>query len=119
MIRLDIQIFAKSASQARTYRQAKAREAFAREALTNKMDNKPSEEKPVKKREKGEAVTAVGMRETYELYRVENGKETPVIRDGATVTRTGAEILKKMTFNKRLGVWVSNAKGLKYRVRRR
>lgn len=120
MIKLDIQLFAKSASQMRQYRKTKLISKYAREAKEQpKSKDQDKKTESDNKRTKGEAVTAVSTREVYELYRIENGKETPVIRDGAIVTRTGAEILNKMTFNKTRGVWVSKAKGLKYRVRKR
>ena len=117
MMTLNLQMFAKSASQAAAYRKSKA---YAKGKTIEAEIKMAEKQKPVteKKPTKGEAVTAVNRQEVYEIYRVEHGKEIPVVKDGNIVTRTGAEILQKMVFDKERGVW-KNSQDRRYRVRKR
>lgn len=108
-------MFAKTTSEMQRYRKSKAISKFEKEPVAESKEEKPS---AGRKQIPGEAVTSVSTSEVYEIYRVEHGKETLVVRDGATVKRTGRQILEKMSFNKRLGVWVSKNKGYKYKVRK-
>lgn len=118
MIRLDIQMFAKTTSQMQQYRKSQAITKFAQEA--KRQESAPKEEtKRSQMHTPGESVSAVNMREQYEIFRIENGREIPVIRDGAQVIRTGREVVEKFTYNKRINAWTSNAKGYKYRIRKR
>ena len=110
-------MFAKSTSQQQQYRKSKA---YARgSSVQQTMMHEEKKPASTKKSTKGESVTQVRTNEEYVLYKIENGKEIAVIQNGAQVTRTGRQILDKMSYNKRLGAWVSNAKGFKYRVRKK
>lgn len=119
MIELNIQMFAKSAAWQSDRRKSKAyaNGIQIQEEIKKEEEKKPVQEKKPAKPAKGEAVNAVSTRETYAIYRVENGKETPVVKDGIAVTRTGKQILDKMVFNKRRGLW-ENSQGRTYRVRK-
>ncbi len=66
-----------------------------------------------KSKSKGESVSSVSRSETYEIYRVEGGKEE-YMRD-----RDGATILSKMHYDKNRGSWISNDKGRKYVIRKK
>ena len=118
MTKLDLQLFAKTSSQMQQYRKSKAISKYAQEAQAPK-ETKEEEPKQTKKRTQGEVVTAVSMREVYQVYKIENGKEVPVMRDGQIVTRTGQQIMDKMIYNKQRGAWISKDKGRKYRIRKK
>lgn len=116
MIKLNLQMFAKSAAYQSDHRKSKAYASGTKiQEEIKKQEEKERESE--KKKSPGEAVAAVNMRETYEIYRIENGKETPVMNNGAIVTRTGKQILEKMVYNKVRGVW-QNSQKRTYRVRR-
>jgi len=64
------------------------------------------------KRSVGEAVTSVRKSETYEVYRIENGKEE-YVKD-----RDGGTILEKMRYDKNRNAWI-NSQGRRYAVRKK
>ena len=114
MIKLDIQMFAKSAAYARESRKSKAKERFYEEA--KKKESEPKEEpKQPKKNTKGEAVTSVRTNDQYVVYKrdPDTRKEVPV------AIRTGKEVLEKMYYDKDRKSWISNAKGWKYIIRKK
>lgn len=104
---LNLQLFAKSASQAREYRMAKAKLKYQQEAKSGKSEEK----KPAERRSsKGEAVTAVNLHDVYQVFVSENGKEIPYTdNNGNPVYRTGQKIAEKMIYNKNRGAWESKA----------
>ena len=119
MISVNLQLFAKTLAQMQQYRKSKAASQFAQEPVI--QDQLKEEKKPieVKKPTKGEAVSSVNRNETYEIYLVRNGTEVPLGTNGNTILRTGAQILAKFYYDKERGLWISNAKGWRYRIRRR
>lgn len=66
-----------------------------------------------KSKVKGEAVSQVKGNETYEIYRVQNGKEE-YVKD-----QSGAVIPTKMHYDKNRGVWISNKAGYRYTIRKK
>lgn len=72
-----------------------------------------SEKTTPKKKEKGESVSQVKGNETYEIYRIQNGKEE-YVKD-----QSGSVIPTKMHYDKNRGVWISNQKGYKYSIRKK
>lgn len=130
MIKLNLQMFAKSVAYQRDYRKSKAYATgkTVQEELKMKEEKKPEQEK---KKTRGEAVTAVRANEEYQVFVFENGKERPYTdKNGNNVYRTGAQVADKMIYNKNREAWESKAQlsakskdGLvkirKYIVRRR
>lgn len=114
MITLNLQMFAKSASQAKEYRKRKAKLKYELEAeLKPKEEEKKPE--PPKKPTGGEVVTKVDPREQYVVYKKDEntGKWVPV------AVRTGAQILDKMTYNPNRDGWINKTQGRKYIVRKK
>jgi len=117
MLKLNLQAFAKSASAAREYRKKRAISKYAEEAKS-----KPAEEKktPPPQKQRGEAVSAVNMKEEYEFFVMKNGKEYRAVINGQQVVRTGKQILDKMYYDKENHVWRSRANSTnKYILRRK
>lgn len=105
MMKLNIQMFAKSLSYQQKYRKEKnIKKTFAEV-----------------QQKQGEAVIAVDKRAEYEVYLLEKGKETQVKdKSGNAITRTGAQILDKFDIkDKDNKVWKSKAKGNTYRIRKK
>lgn len=119
MIKLNLQLFAKSAAYQVERRKSKA---YATGKQIQEEIKKEEEKKPAapKKHEKGDVVAAVRADEQYEIYRRVEGKELPVIdKNGGIVTRTGRQIIEKFTYNKNVEGWISKAGGKKYIIRRK
>ena len=117
MINLNLQTFAKSNSYMQQYRKSKNILKTSAEMRSSGRQERQAEDKP--RNTRGDAVSAVNPREEYELYRIEHGREVPVVRNGEQVVRTGQQVMDKMYYNKNREAWVSRDKGLKYRVRKR
>ena len=109
LIKLDLQMFAKTSSQMKQYRKSIA---ISKYQTTSSTGSSQVKQTPVVKT-KGEAVARVSKQETYEIYRVANGKEE------YKKDQTGDVILEKMYWNANINSWVSKDKGYKYKIRRK
>lgn len=121
MIKLDLQMFAKSAAYQREWRKKKTQriEDEKKEELKEKKEEEKKPE-PAKKKQKGEIVTAVKRDEEYEVYRRINGKEEPVrYKNGDIVVRTGVQVMEKFYYDKDREGWISKAGGKRYILRRK
>lgn len=109
MIRLNIQMFAKSATYREAYRKSQAIKKM-NEELKQRKEEETKSEGNTRKSAKGEAVTAVDARSNYQVFVYENGKERPYTDSaGNYVFRTGAKIAEKMIYNKNRDGWESKA----------
>lgn len=110
---------AKGASYQREHRKSLAKTKFSQEGLAKDTSNSVNHGQPQKKATKGEKVSAVDDRAEYEVYKLVEGKEVPVLKDGSIVTRTGKQIRDKMIYNKNREGWISKDKGRKYIIRKK
>lgn len=124
MIRLNLQLFAKSGSGAggggggsgtgggggrgKSYASSKYRGSAGGHGNMNPA--MPKENPSSRYRGKGEIVAAVNKSEVYEIYTTSG----QYVRD-----RTGAELLERATYNKNREGWISKKTGTKYIVRRK
>lgn len=107
MIRLRLQMFAKSASQQAESRKAKAIASRTAEAAQRQEEEKKSSGT---KRTAGEAVRAVKANEQYQIFVSENNKVVPYKdKNGNPVYRTGAQVADKMIYNSNREAWESKA----------
>ena len=121
MIKLDLQMFAKSAAYQREQRKKKTQRI--EDKIKAELKEKKEEEKkpePAKKKQKGEIVTAVRPDELYEVYHIVGGKEVPVTyKNGSIVVRTGEQVKEKFDYSKTREGWISKAGGKRYILRRK
>lgn len=128
MIRLSLQLFAKSASYMRAYRKSRAIQKQAIEAPKAESSNRNNQVQQIAPAKTSASSHLIGRlslddirrRETYTLYRV-GGERNEIEREFGD--RTGDQIRdsvahEKLKYDKRRGVWVS-AKGLKYIIRKK
>ena len=110
MITLNLQMFAKSASQAKEYRKRKAKLKYELEAELKPKEEEEKKPEPPKKPSKGEVVSAVNLHDEYQIFIYENGKEKAYTdNNGRPVYRTGADISKKMVYNRNRDGWESKS----------
>lgn len=130
MIRLKLQMFAKSASQMAAYRKSKAMSKYANSGSESRSSGGGSSQAPssTPTTRKAQDVTVgrinkaseISSRETYTLYRVggANNEKEVEYKD-----KTGSELRddiahEKLEYNRKEKVWVSK-KGYKYAIRKK
>lgn len=113
MIKLNIQIFAKSSAYQSDRRKAKARSEYSQKSSAKQSDDKQEKKEGSAKSSQpkaGEAVSSVKADEKYQVFVYENNKVRPYTdKDGKNVYRTGAQISDKMIYNKNREAWESKA----------
>lgn len=109
MIKINLQMFAKSNAYQQGYRKSKA---YASGNKIQEEMRKREAQKPANKKKnlRGEAVSAVKRNDEYQIYVYENDKEKPYTdSNGNPVYRTGSQIAEKMIYNKNREGWESKA----------